>query len=117
MTTARKKKHGTVTFVGGGPGDPSLLTLRGAEAIADAHVVVLDPDLHGQLRQAASDVGIGTGSDHGSPGQGGRPPHRADPARKTPARKTPARKTPARKAPAWTAPGRAPGSSPCPSTR
>jgi uroporphyrinogen III methyltransferase / synthase len=49
VTTARKKKLGTVTFVGGGPGDPSLLTLRGAEAIADADVLVIDVDAHGDL--------------------------------------------------------------------
>ncbi|HET6816588.1 MAG TPA: uroporphyrinogen-III synthase [Mycobacteriales bacterium] len=49
MTTARKKKMGSVTFVGGGPGDPSLLTLRGAEAIADADVVVIDVAALGEL--------------------------------------------------------------------
>ena len=49
MTTARKKKLGTVTFVGGGPGDPSLLTLRAAEAIADADVVVVDLAAHRDL--------------------------------------------------------------------
>jgi uroporphyrin-III C-methyltransferase/precorrin-2 dehydrogenase/sirohydrochlorin ferrochelatase len=33
---------GTVTLVGGGPGDPGLLTLKGSQALADADVVVLD---------------------------------------------------------------------------
>jgi uroporphyrinogen III methyltransferase/synthase len=43
VTTSRtKKKLGTVTFVGGGPGDPGLLTLRAAEVLADADVVVVD---------------------------------------------------------------------------
>jgi len=50
-------------------------------------------DLHGQLRQAARDVGIGTG--RGSPEPGARPRTSADPAPKTPVRKTTARKTPA----------------------
>jgi len=43
VTTSRtKKKLGTVTFVGGGPGDPGLITLRAAEALADADVVVVE---------------------------------------------------------------------------
>jgi uroporphyrinogen III methyltransferase/synthase len=49
VTTARKKKLGSVTFVGGGPGDPSLLTLRGAEALAEADVIVIDVASHGEL--------------------------------------------------------------------
>ena len=50
MTTSRtKKKFGTVTFVGGGPGDPSLLTVRAVEALQRADVVVAHPDLHARL--------------------------------------------------------------------
>ncbi len=33
---------GTVTLVGGGPGDPELITVRGRRALADADVVVVD---------------------------------------------------------------------------
>jgi uroporphyrin-III C-methyltransferase / precorrin-2 dehydrogenase / sirohydrochlorin ferrochelatase len=33
---------GMVTLVGGGPGDPELMTLRGFQALADADVVVVD---------------------------------------------------------------------------
>jgi ATP-dependent helicase HrpA len=57
-------------------------------------------DLHGQLRQAARDVGIGTGPGRGSPEPAVQLRHQADPARGTAVRKTPARKAPARKAPA-----------------
>ena len=50
MSTSRtKKKLGLVTFVGGGPGDPSLLTLRGADALAEADVVILDRLARDQL--------------------------------------------------------------------
>ena len=43
MTTSRtKKKLGLVTFVGGGPGDPGLLTIRAVEALAEADVLVVD---------------------------------------------------------------------------
>jgi len=43
-------------------------------------------DLHGQLRQAARDVGIGTGPGRSSPEPGGPPPHPAGSARLAPAR-------------------------------
>jgi len=36
------KKSGQVTFVGGGPGDPNLLTTGGAAALATADAVVVD---------------------------------------------------------------------------
>jgi uroporphyrinogen III methyltransferase / synthase len=38
--------HGHVTFLGAGPGDPGLLTLRAVEALAHADVLVADPQVH-----------------------------------------------------------------------
>ena len=45
MSTARAKKKnvkGSVTFVGAGPGDPGLLTVRAADVIAAADTVIYD---------------------------------------------------------------------------
>ncbi len=39
---ARTAGSGRVTLVGGGPGDPGLLTLKGFQALADADVVLVD---------------------------------------------------------------------------
>ncbi len=44
MTRARKT-GGRIVFVGAGPGDPRLLTVRAAETLAAATVVVTDPDV------------------------------------------------------------------------
>jgi precorrin-4/cobalt-precorrin-4 C11-methyltransferase len=49
-TGSRAGAGGPVLFVGAGPGDPELITLRGARALAEAHVVVwagslVHPDL------------------------------------------------------------------------
>jgi uroporphyrin-III C-methyltransferase/precorrin-2 dehydrogenase/sirohydrochlorin ferrochelatase len=38
----RRGGAGRVTLVGGGPGDPQLITVRGRQAVADADVVVVD---------------------------------------------------------------------------
>jgi siroheme synthase len=52
--------HGTCTLVGAGPGDPELLTIKAAKAIAAASVLFVD-DLvsdaivaHARLRPASS---------------------------------------------------------------
>lgn len=48
MTTARtKKKLGTVAFVAAGPGDPELMTLRGADLLRTADTVIADSDALG----------------------------------------------------------------------
>jgi uroporphyrinogen III methyltransferase/synthase len=55
VTTSRTKpKPGTVTFVGAGPGDPGLLTIRASEALAAADVIALSrPHLDAVLVHAA----------------------------------------------------------------
>ncbi|HEX6443840.1 MAG TPA: bifunctional uroporphyrinogen-III C-methyltransferase/uroporphyrinogen-III synthase [Streptosporangiales bacterium] len=40
--TRKKKARGQIWFVGAGPGDPELLTLRAVSALADADVVIPD---------------------------------------------------------------------------
>ena len=44
MTRARKTT-GRITFVGAGPGDPGLLTVRATEALRTAALILLDPDV------------------------------------------------------------------------
>jgi uroporphyrin-III C-methyltransferase len=66
-STFVKRPTGTVHLVGGGPGDPGLITARGLELLRSADVVVHDrligPDLLGEARTGAEliDVGKGTG--------------------------------------------------------
>ncbi|NLU70242.1 uroporphyrinogen-III synthase [Streptomyces sp. HNM0574] len=45
--------QGHVTFLGAGPGDPGLLTLRAVEALARADVLVADPHVHDVVRTHA----------------------------------------------------------------
>ncbi|MFL6286809.1 MAG: uroporphyrinogen-III synthase [Actinomycetes bacterium] len=42
--TTNKKPVGTVAFIGAGPGDPELLTVRAVEALKRADIVVVDQD-------------------------------------------------------------------------
>ncbi|MFE4919950.1 uroporphyrinogen-III synthase [Streptomyces sp. NPDC056661] len=50
---------GHVTFLGAGPGDPGLLTLRAVEALASADVLVAEPDVLGVVRGHAR-AGVST---------------------------------------------------------
>ena len=57
MTRARRIV-GRIAFVGAGPGDPGLLTMRAAEALAAASVVVTDPDVPADVTALARDAEI-----------------------------------------------------------
>jgi uroporphyrinogen III methyltransferase/synthase len=61
-------KPGTVYLVGAGPGDPGLLTLRGAECLRRADIVVYDrlahPDHLNHARPEAEKVYVGKQSAH-----------------------------------------------------
>ena len=57
MTRARRTV-GRIAFVGAGPGDPGLLTMRAAEALAAASVVVTDPDVPADITALAADAEI-----------------------------------------------------------
>ncbi|MCF6526274.1 bifunctional uroporphyrinogen-III C-methyltransferase/uroporphyrinogen-III synthase [Streptomyces sp. JJ36] len=64
--------HGHVTFLGAGPGDPGLLTLRAVEALSRADVLIADPQVYEIVRTHAR-AGVDTplqpadGSDDASP--------------------------------------------------
>ncbi|NEE25666.1 bifunctional uroporphyrinogen-III C-methyltransferase/uroporphyrinogen-III synthase, partial [Streptomyces sp. SID7982] len=51
--------QGQVTFLGAGPGDPGLLTLRAVEALASADVLVAEPDVLDVVRSHARE-GVST---------------------------------------------------------
>jgi uroporphyrin-III C-methyltransferase len=64
---------GTVHLVGGGPGDPGLITARGLELLRKADVVVHDrlasPALLGEARPGAELVDVGKGRGHAARSQ------------------------------------------------
>lgn len=49
-TALNHSDPGHVTFLGAGPGDPGLLTLRAVEALARADVLIADPQVLGVVR-------------------------------------------------------------------
>jgi uroporphyrinogen III methyltransferase/synthase len=71
VTTSTRRKTtkpvGSVTFVGAGPGDPGLLTLRAVQALAVADTVVLDRIARDQLLvHARPDVEVLDGAAEGA---------------------------------------------------
>jgi uroporphyrinogen III methyltransferase/synthase len=63
-TNARKAPRGHVSFVGAGPGDASLLTVRAAELLAQADVVITElPDQTALVTNGAEIVDGGIGED------------------------------------------------------
>jgi uroporphyrinogen III methyltransferase/synthase len=59
-------KMGKVFLVGAGPGDPGLITLRGAECLAQADVVLFDGLANPKLLRLAKDAELICVSKHGS---------------------------------------------------
>lgn len=61
--TTRGRARGSVVLVGGGPGDPGLLTVRGRDALLQADVIVADrlgpTDLLGELGVTAEVIDVG----------------------------------------------------------
>ncbi len=56
------KQPGSVTFVGAGPGDPGLLTVRAVETLAAAEVVILDSPREQLLAHLPADAELVDGS-------------------------------------------------------
>src|SRR3954466_14990363 len=57
MTRFRKTSGtaGKVVFVGAGPGDPGMLTARAVSALAEAGLVLVDPDVSAAVQDAVRD--------------------------------------------------------------
>jgi uroporphyrin-III C-methyltransferase/precorrin-2 dehydrogenase/sirohydrochlorin ferrochelatase len=70
-TEAMPAEAGSVTFVGTGPGDPELLTLRAVRALQSADVILIDdlvvPDILDFARREARKILVGH-ADQGAPG-------------------------------------------------
>ena len=47
---------GRVVFVGGGPGDPGMLTARATAALSEAAVVLVDPDVSAAVQDAVREA-------------------------------------------------------------
>jgi uroporphyrin-III C-methyltransferase/precorrin-2 dehydrogenase/sirohydrochlorin ferrochelatase len=64
---ASGRPQGSVTFVGAGPGDPDLLTVKALRILQDADLVVHDqavsPEILDRIRRDASRVVVGTSKD------------------------------------------------------
>jgi uroporphyrinogen III methyltransferase/synthase len=58
MTRFRKPSGsaGRIVFVGAGPGDPGMLTARASAALAEAGVVLVDPDVSAAVQEAVRDA-------------------------------------------------------------
>jgi len=75
LRSAHHSALGHVTFLGAGPGDPGLLTLRAVEALTRADVLVADPqvlDVVVTHARAGVDVPQRSGHDEGSNSTGAR---------------------------------------------
>ncbi|MFL6127609.1 MAG: SAM-dependent methyltransferase, partial [Mycobacteriales bacterium] len=71
-----RKTTGRITFVGAGPGDPGLLTVRAAEVLRSASLVLVDPDVPPAVCELAGS---------GAPGTPGTPASPASPVELRPA--------------------------------
>jgi len=64
---ASGRLQGSVTFVGAGPGDPDLLTVKALRILQDADLVVHDqavsPEILDRIRRDASRIVVGTSKD------------------------------------------------------
>ncbi|MEO6881964.1 MAG: bifunctional uroporphyrinogen-III C-methyltransferase/uroporphyrinogen-III synthase [Mycobacteriaceae bacterium] len=58
MSRSRKPTPGRVLFVGSGPGDPALLTVRAQGALTAASLVVVDPDVNEEIATLFTDAEV-----------------------------------------------------------
>ncbi|WP_348235187.1 SAM-dependent methyltransferase, partial [Salmonella enterica] len=60
MSRVRKHNPGRILFVGSGPGDPALLTVRARDVLAGATIAFTDPDVD---KGVVALVGVDHGTD------------------------------------------------------